>query len=67
MSGCTTIKEWVAATQGSWVDRTYTDDEVVDIFGPSEADYNLPLALLRRAQAAEAEVERLRNLLGERT
>ena len=64
MSGCTTVKEWVPATEGKWTERTYTDDEIEDIFGDDE--YDLTLGLLRRAQAAEAEVERLRRLLGER-
>ena len=65
MIGSTTIKEWVPATKGEYVQRTYTDDEVVDIFGPDDS-YNLTLALLRRAQAAEADVERLQTILGKR-
>ena len=59
----TTVKEWVPAKEGAWTERTYTDDEIEDIFGDDE--YDLTLGLLRRAQAAEAEVERLRQLLGE--
>lgn len=51
------VREW-QSTGGAWVEREYTDDEILDLFPDDEG--SLVNRLLRRAQKAEAEVERLR-------
>lgn len=54
------VREW-QSTGGQWVDREYTDDTILELF--PDGDGSLVNPLLRRAQAAEAEIERLREEL----
>ena len=51
----TTVREWQPASEGRYVDREYTDEEIEDIFD----DDCLVRALLRRAQAAERRIDEL--------
>ena len=54
------VREW-QSTGGQWVEREYTDDTILELF--PDGDGSLVNPLLRRAQAAEAEIERLRGQL----
>jgi len=56
-----TIQEWKPATQGEYVPRFYSDAEIEELF--QSDDGSLVMALLRRAQKAEAEIARLRGLM----
>ena len=51
----TTVREWQPASEGRYVDREYTDEEIEDIFD----DDCLVRALLRRAQTAERRISEL--------
>jgi hypothetical protein len=57
----TIVREWKPAAEGKWIDREYTDEEIVDLFGD---DGNcLVIALLRRAQDAEKKEQEVRKIL----
>jgi len=51
----TIVREWVAATEGRYVEHEYTDEEIEALFD----DGCLVIALLRRAQEAERRVDEL--------
>lgn len=53
----TTVREWVPATEGRYVEHEYTDEEIEDLFQPESGC--LVMALLRRAQEAERRVDEL--------
>ena len=53
----TTVREWEPATDGRYVEKSYTDQEIEDIFGTEP--HCLVIALLRRAQEAEKRVDEL--------
>jgi len=56
-----TVLEWPTPEVLPPVPRFYPDEEIVDIFG--EDGTSLVIALLRRAQAAEAEIVRLQEVI----
>ena len=53
----TTVREWMPATEGRYVEHEYTDEEIEDLFQPESGC--LVMALLRRAQEAERRVDEL--------
>ena len=56
-----TIQEWKPATQGTYIQRFYSDAEIEGMY--RNEDNMIIMALLRRAQSAEAEIARLRGLM----